>query len=117
MPIVQPRSSRQVGHILTGYDATDRALRPIIEGLNDLLRSPFAPGNFEFKTVTLVTGINVIPHGLGRDVEAFWSPRDATGVAIYSRQAENQFPKKTFWLNSSGSSTARVLFLAQTGVN
>ena len=101
--------------IRTDDKQLDRLQDSLGRVLNKLLASPLAPGNFEFRNVDLVLGLNRVPHGLGRAADGFWNVRaPGTAAFLHSRQDENPFPERSFWIELTTSPTASIRLLLLT---
>ena len=59
--------------------------------------------------VNLVTGDNVINHGLGVPVQGWVVVKRSSGAVVFDKQASNRIPDKTLILNSSTSVTVSLL--------
>lgn len=59
--------------------------------------------------VNLVTGDNVINHGLGVAVQGWLVVRRSNGAVIFDKQASNRIPEKTLILNAASSVTVSLL--------
>lgn len=59
--------------------------------------------------VNLVTGDNVLNHGLGVPVQGWVVVRRSGGAVLYDKQSSNKIPSKTLILNSSTPVTVSLL--------
>lgn len=75
--------------------------------LNPVLANPLLQGQI-LSGIKLVTGTNVINHGLQRSLQGYLVIMSSAGVTIYDNQATNQRPDLTLNLNSSGAATVSL---------
>lgn len=74
------------------------------EQLDPLIRRP--PNNSSIlKNVALVTGANVINHGLGRPLQGWTIIRQRAGATVYDTQDSNTMPALTLQLVASAPVT------------
>ena len=59
--------------------------------------------------VNLVTGDNVINHGLDAPLQGWVIVRRSSGAVVFDKQASNRIPGKTLVLNASTSVTVSLL--------
>jgi hypothetical protein len=68
--------------------------------INPALASPIYQGQ-QLEGIALVSGANVVNHGLGRVLQGWWVVRQRSSASIYDTQDSNQMPQLTLTLNSS----------------
>lgn len=68
--------------------------------INPLLTNP-SLDSLLLKSVSLKTGINVINHKLGRELQGWKIVRQRAAASIYDTQDQNQMPELTLTLVSS----------------
>lgn len=76
--------------------------------LDPVINQPFNSGNI-LPTVNLVTGKNIIDHGLGRDLQGWIVIRQTGNSNIYDLQNLNPLPDKNLWLQASSGVTVNLL--------
>lgn len=69
--------------------------------LNPIVANPTTQGRL-IKNVSLITGNNVINHGLGETLRGYIVVLKSADVSIYDSQTSNQTPDLTLVLISSG---------------
>lgn len=72
--------------------------------LNPLLKNPIVNGNFLYNQ-PVVTGNNVINHGLGAELQGWIVIRNSAAVTFYDRQSANPHTDLTLILVASGAAT------------
>ncbi len=75
--------------------------------LNPLLANPLVNGQF-LKNVVLVSGNNIINHGLQRKLQGYLVVLNSAAVTFYDNQATNQTPDLTLSLHASGATTVTL---------
>ncbi len=75
--------------------------------LNPLLGNPLMSGRM-INGVSLVSGNNVINHGLQRKLTGYFVVLNSAAATFYDRQATNQTPDLTLVLVSSGVTTVSL---------
>lgn len=69
--------------------------------LNPVLSNPLVNGNL-LQGVKVVTGLNVINHGLGANLQGYIVVLNTAAVTFYDQQSTNNFPDLTLRLIASG---------------
>ncbi len=72
--------------------------------INPVLANPLVTGN-HLKGIVVVTGANVINHGLGQKLQGYIVVRNSAAVTFYDSQATNSRDDLTLILNASGAAT------------
>lgn len=72
--------------------------------LNPILANPITRGNL-LQGVKVVTGANVINHGLGDKLQGYVVVMNSAAVTFYDSQLTNPRPQLTLVLNASGAAT------------
>lgn len=72
--------------------------------INPILANPLVNGRV-LSNVPVVTGRNVINHGLQRDLQGYFLVMNNAAVTFYDSQLTNQRPDLTLILNASGAAT------------
>lgn len=75
--------------------------------LNPLLANPLVNGRI-IPGVVLVTGANVINHGLGRKLQGYFVVLNDANETFWDNQATNSMPDLTLVLNASGPATVSL---------
>ena len=70
--------------------------------LNPVLQNPLLNGRL-IQNVSVVSGQNVINHGLGRKLQGYIVVLNDSNVTFYDDQATNQRPELTLLLQASGA--------------
>lgn len=68
--------------------------------LNPLIANPLNKGNI-LENISLVTGVNVINHGLGRKLQGWYTTRIRSAATFYDQQDTNQMPELTLVIIAS----------------
>ena len=76
--------------------------------LNPIIQSPIN-GNVILKSIALKTGLNVINHLLGRDLQGWIPVRRRAEAQIWDTQDSNPNPQLTLYLNSSADATVDLV--------
>ncbi len=72
--------------------------------LNPVLANPIISGQI-LGPIGVITGANVINHGLGRKLQGYFVIMNNAAVTFYDSQTTNQRPELTLILNASGAAT------------
>ena len=72
--------------------------------INPLLANPLSDGRL-ISGIKVLTGNNVINHGLNRDLVGYFITRNNANVTFYDAQTTNQRPESTLILVASGAAT------------
>ncbi len=72
--------------------------------LNPILANPLLGGNL-LQGLVLVSGDNVINHGLGEKLQGYIVVMNSAAVTFYDKQATNSRAQLTLILNASGATT------------
>lgn len=75
--------------------------------LNPLLRNPLSNGRL-VQSLPIVSGINVIPHKLGRKLQGWIITRQNAAATFYDQQDSNSSPQLTLVLQSSAPVTVDI---------
>jgi hypothetical protein len=76
--------------------------------LDPLLAGPLA-GALLLPNVPVVTGTNVINHGLGQPLRGYIVVQNSANVTFFDNQRTNATPQLTLLLQASGASTISLL--------
>lgn len=94
--------------ILTKDDATNRFMDQVIKAVNSLVSDPQANKSY-LSGVVVVSGQNVIPHGLGRKLLGYYIVSSNANVTFYDNQATNSTPELNLLLVASGTATINLV--------
>lgn len=72
--------------------------------LNPVLANPLLGGQL-LQSIKVVTGDNVIDHGLGDKLRGYFVVMNNAAVTFYDKQPVNPRPQLTLVLNASGAAT------------
>lgn len=72
--------------------------------LNPILANPMNTGRL-IQNIVVLTGDNVINHGLGQKLQGYIVVMNNSNVTFYDRQSDNQRPELTLILVASGDSS------------
>lgn len=75
--------------------------------INPVLANPLISGNL-ISNIKVKSGLNVINHGLGVNLQGYLVVMNSAPVTFYDNQSLNQMPDKTLYLVASGPSTITV---------
>ena len=75
--------------------------------LNPVLANPVVGGNL-LQDVALISGDNVINHGLGEKLQGYMIVLNSSPVTFYDKQAQNPRPELTLILNASGATKVSI---------
>jgi hypothetical protein len=75
--------------------------------LNPVLANPLVGGHL-IKNVPLVSGVNIVNHGLGANLQGYLVVLNSSAVTINDHQSRNQTPQLTLILNTSGATTVTL---------
>jgi hypothetical protein len=76
--------------------------------LNPILAGPLSQSNI-LANVSLINGVNVIDHKLGRKLQGWWIVRQNAAAQIYDNQANNLMSDKTLVLTSNAAVTVNLV--------
>lgn len=96
LPIFQT-SLRELGQMQTKWAAQ----------LNPVVANPLVLGH-QLTNVQLLTGANVVNHGLGRTLQGWLLVRQRSLASVYDTQDSNPMPQLTLQLTSSADMLADI---------
>ena len=76
--------------------------------LNPIIANPATNASI-LKNVQLLTGLNTIPHLLGKELQGWVVVRQRAAANIYDTQDTNQMPRLTLLLNASAPVTVDLM--------
>lgn len=74
------------------------------QAINPVLDSALVQGRL-IQNIPIVTGFNVINHGLGKKLQGYFVVMNNAAVTFYDNQSSNQMPELTLSLHASGAAT------------
>jgi len=81
--------------------------RDLVRTLNPVFSTPILGGNL-LTNQSLVTGLNTINHGLGRNLNGWIPVRIRAAATFFDSQESNKTPQLTLDLNSSANCVADI---------
>lgn len=72
--------------------------------LNPVLANPIVGGRL-VKNISMITGVNIINHGLGDKIQGWIVIMNSAAATFYDSQATNPRPQLTLILNASAPAT------------
>ena len=75
--------------------------------LDPIASNPILAGR-QLSNVSLVSGNNVINHGLGRNLQGYFVVMNSAAVTFYDKQSTNNMPQLTLELVASGATTVSL---------
>lgn len=106
----RPAPPRTVAHVSIP-EVEDETTQRALDGLLSAVQTLQVSRKRDYLEVSLVVGINRIPHGLGRPFLGFNLTRKTLNIAFdacISAEA-NPFPEREIWIDVTGSPEAVVL--------
>lgn len=94
--------------ILTGDQKLDRWQDGVIATVNQLVSIPMLDQN-TLTGVSVVSGTNVIPHGLNRKLIGYLIVGNNAAVTFYDSQSSNSTPAQTLQLIASGTAIINII--------
>lgn len=98
---------RSVGLVHTNDRNTNQLQQNLTQALGPFLKSPLLNG-YIIESVALLSGDNIIQHGLGRDIQGWIVTLKNADESIYDKQSTNETPQTTLVLTSTGTVTVNL---------